>query len=141
FESGGPKRTRRKSKTGHDYRCRSCELLEKRRNELRHCRMDVHRVLQNRVRCFGVHRVQHAVDGFIAPGPEYGSTQNLLRLRVNDDFHQTVRLAFFDRASDASHRPFANQDLASATLRLGFGQTRTTEWWVDVERVRRNPVG
>ena len=116
------------------------ELLQDRRNELGDRRVYVHRALENGVGRLRVHRIQHAVDHFVAAGPEHGGAKNLAGVRVDDNFHQAGRLAFLDRASDARHRTFANQDGATTALRFGFRHPRAAERRVRVEGVRLNAI-
>jgi hypothetical protein len=61
-----------------DIRSLLPELSEQRRYELRNRRMDVHRSLEDGVRSFRIHRIQHAMDHFVAAGAEHGSTQDVL---------------------------------------------------------------
>ncbi len=85
------------------------KLAQNRWNQFRHCRMDVHRPLQDRVGRLGVHHVEDRVDCLVAAGTEYRRAEDLLGIAVDQDPHEALGLALFDGARDPRHRALSDQ--------------------------------
>ena len=66
--------------------------------------------LQHGVRRLRVHHVEDRSGSTSSPlDAENRRAEDLLRVRVDDDLHEAVRLALLDGAADARHRPLADQ--------------------------------
>src|SRR5260221_10490579 len=72
------------------------EILQHRRNKLRDCRGNVHSPLQNGAWGFGIHDVEDTVNGLVARKAQQGGSEDLLRLAVDQNFHETLGLAFLE---------------------------------------------
>src|SRR5258705_6606497 len=102
--------------------------------------MDPDAALECRVRHVCVHRVENAMDGLVAVGPEDGAAEDPLRFRIDDDFHETKCLAFLDRAPDARHRSGADEEGPASFARAALVEPGAAKGWIDVERVARDSV-
>src|ERR1700704_3617745 len=91
-------------------------------------------------RSLGRHRIQDAVDGFVASNAQNGGAQNLLALLINHHFHETLRLAFLDGARDAGHGPAANPDLVICCAGLRLRHADASEWRIDEQAITGDSV-
>ena len=102
--------------------------------------MDPDAALERRVRRAGVHDVEDAVDRLVALDAENGGAENLLRVSVDDDFHEAERFVSLDGATDSSHRTLADEEGSTKGTRLRLGEPRASEGRIDVERTAGNSV-
>src|SRR2546430_14745397 len=76
-------------------------------------RMNVHGALNHRVRRVGVYHVEDGMNYLIALDPQERRSKDLFRLSIHQNFHESVRLAFFPRTADLRHRTLSNQSFPS----------------------------
>ena len=100
----------------------------------------MHGALQDRVGRLGVHGVEHAMDRLVAARAQKGSAQDLLRLGIDEDLHETVGLALFEGAGDVLHGNAAHERAAAAAAHLGLGHAGAAERRVGIERIGGDAV-
>src|SRR5262245_4082725 len=76
--------------------------------------MDRYGARQHVVGNVRIHNVQNPVNRFVAACAEDRRAENSASFRVHDDFHEALRLAFFDGAAAAAHRAAADQEWPAA---------------------------
>src|ERR1700733_5345959 len=103
--------------------------------------MDVHRVLERRIRRLRIHDVEYAVDRFVAADAEYGRAEDLAAVRIHHDLHEALRLAFLDGTAHPRHRTRADERTAPGPADLRVGQSHARERRIDEERVRGDAIG
>jgi hypothetical protein len=62
-------------------------------------------------------------------------TTSLLRVGIDEDFHETVGLALFEGAGDILHGDLAHERTAAAPPNLGLGHAGPAERRVGIERI------
>ena len=67
-------------------------------------------------------------------------TKNPFRLRIDQDFHEALRLTAFFGACDPGHRTLSDERLSAQRPHLTLGHARPPEWWINVESVGRDAV-
>src|SRR5438270_5740850 len=102
--------------------------------------MDMHRSLQHGIASLGVHRIKYTMYDLVAAGSEHGGAKNLLGRRVDDNLHQSARLALLDGASDARHRSRPDEHRMPSASSIRRGQPRASKWRIEVERVSGNAI-
>src|SRR3546814_19110199 len=90
--------------------------------------MDRHRALQLRGGGAHAHHVDDAVDGFVAVGSEDRGAEARIRFGIDDDLHESLRLALLPRAPDPLHRPRADPVRVPALASLFFADTDTDQY-------------
>src|SRR5437016_5905826 len=86
------------SPVAHHCRGERLKLAQHGGDELRHGRVNMHGPSNDGVRLLRIHDVQDRMDDLVATGTQDGSAQDVARLRIHDDLHETLGLAFFDGA-------------------------------------------
>jgi hypothetical protein len=102
--------------------------------------MDVYGALQGRIGRLGVHDVENPVDRLIAARSQDRGTEDPLAFSVDEDFHETSRFTFLDRASDLRHRSKPDKQALACSLRLCFGQSDPAKGRIGKESVGGYPV-
>ena len=80
------------------------------------------------------------MDNLVASGPENGGSEDLLVLGVDQQLHEALGFALFDRPGDPRHRACADQRAFPAAAHLLLGQTGPAERRVGIERIGRDAV-
>src|SRR6516162_3965265 len=97
--------------------------------------MNVHRALDDRVRGFGIHQIEDRVDRLVASRTEQRGAEDLFAVAIDENAHKALRLALFDGAGNARHRPLAGQYPPPTVARLGQTHADATQWRVGVEGI------
>ena len=87
-----------------------------------------------------VHDIQDAVDRLVTTGAEDRGAENLVCLRINHDLHKALRLILFDSAVHAAHGTPADQEWATARVRLTLRHSDAAERRIDVDGVAGDAV-
>src|SRR2546422_11249368 len=78
--------------------------------------------------------------GVVAAAAENGGSKDRLRLSIDDDLHEALRLTLLNGARAPGYRSLADAHRISLGTRLRFGQADAPERRVDVEGITRDPV-
>src|SRR6266581_7720993 len=102
--------------------------------------MNVHGALNHRVWRVGVHHVEDRMNYLIALDPQERRSKDLLRFGVHQNFHESVRLAFFPRTADLRHRTLSNQSFPSGLSHFRLSHSCSAQRRINVKGVSRDPV-
>jgi hypothetical protein len=80
------------------------------------------------------------MNGLVPADTKDRSPQYQFRFGINNNLHETLRLAFFDGAPDLRHRPHADADFSPGVSSLMFGNAHTAQGRVDIECVGADAV-
>ena len=69
------------------------------------------------------------------PVPEDGRAEDFLALGVDENLHEALGLAFFDRSADLGHGALTDQRWLAGLANVGFGHADAAEGRIDVEGV------
>ncbi len=116
------------------------EIAEHCRDQLRHCRMNVDRPLDDRVGRVRVHDVEHGVNNFVAADAEDRCAEDLLTLSIDHDLHEPLGFTPLARPADAGHLHLAYQRPSPRFSHLAVRQSDATQRRVDVEPVGGDAV-
>src|ERR1700756_5716150 len=97
--------------------------------------MNVHRALHDRVRRPGVHQIEDRVHRLVASRTEQRGAEDLFAVAIHEDAHKSLRLALFDGAGNARHRPLAGQHPTPAVACLGQTHADPTQRRVGVKGI------
>lgn len=97
--------------------------------------MDRHGTNDRVDRGLGVHQIQNAVHDLVTGRSQDRGAQYLSRLGVDQHLHETLCLAFLDRASDPVHGIGADQARSSGLPGLRLRHADAPEWRIGVERI------
>src|SRR5262249_39717561 len=75
--------------------------------------MNVHGALNHRVWRVGVHHVEERMNDLVALDSQKRRAKDFFGFGVHQNFHESVRLAFFPRTADLRHRTLSNQSFPS----------------------------
>src|SRR6516162_7148632 len=81
------------------------------------------------------------MDHLVTSEPQDRGPENALVIRIDQDLHEALRLALFDRTAHSRHWPFCDKGRLVAFADLLFGHACSPQWRVDVERIGLNAVG
>src|SRR5262245_43087286 len=102
--------------------------------------MNGDRALQRIAGNVRIHNVQNTVNRFVTACPEDSGAENPASFRIHNNFHEALRLVFFDRAANAGHRAAADQEWSAARSRFAFSHSGASERRINVKRVTWNAV-
>ena len=102
--------------------------------------MDVHGSLHDRIGGLGIHEVQDTVDNLITASPQNGGAENALRLRINEDFHESPCIALLHCSRDVRHGHLANEHALAGFERFRLCYACPPERWIDIERIGRYAI-
>src|SRR5947208_1882255 len=89
------------------------QLTEHGRDQFSDSRMNVHGALNHRVWRVGIHHVEDRMNYLIALDPQERRSKELFRVGIDQNFHESVCLAFLPRTADLRHRTLSNQSFPS----------------------------
>src|SRR6266576_237128 len=84
---------------------------------------------------FGVHQIEDRVDSLVASWTEQRGAEDLFAAAIDENAHKALRLALFDGAGNARHRPLAGQHPPPAVACRGQGHADAAQWRVDVKGI------
>src|SRR5689334_21605843 len=99
--------------------------------------MHVHGALHDRIWRAGEHEIGDSVYHLVAFDAEQRGAEEAFALRIDEHFHEALRLAPLDRAPDASHRHRADERFAPRLAHFAFAHADAAERRVGEKRVNR----
>jgi len=102
--------------------------------------MNVHRALHDSVRGFGIHQIEDRVHRLVASCTEQRGAEDLFAVAIDEDAHKSLRLALFDGAGNARHRPLAGQYPPPTVTCLGQTHADAAQWRVGVKGICGDPL-
>src|SRR5882724_4714933 len=102
--------------------------------------MNVHGALNHRVWRVGVHHIEDRMNYLIALDPQERRSKELFRFGIHQNFHESVRLAFFPRTADLRHRTLSNQRFPPWLWHFRLSHSCSAQWRINVKGVSRDPI-
>jgi hypothetical protein len=77
--------------------------------------------------------IEKGVNHFVTAYAQQGCSKDKLGFVINEDFHEALRFALFERAAHLFHGHFCNESRPSGGSDFGFGHACPAQWRIDVE--------